>query len=146
VSQKLRRLEFIVFEKQQRIYYEDTDAGGMVYHTNHLKFMERCRCDWLGSLGFDVAKLQQNNHIMFVVREANIKYKSPAKLFDNVTVSAKVLQVGKISLLLEQKIYNKDVLLCVATIKLATLHTTSFKLTPMPKMLYETLTAEGQRK
>ena len=135
-----------MFEKQQRIYYEDTDAGGVVYHANYLKFMERCRCDWLDSLGFDVSKLQNENHIMFVVREANIKYELPAKLFDNITVSAKVLQVGKIKLLLEQKIYNKGVLLCIGSIKLATLHTTSFKLTPMPNKLRQALAADCQRK
>ena len=135
-----------MFEKQQRIYYEDTDAGGVVYHANYLKFMERCRCDWLDSLGFDVSKLQNENHIMFVVREANIKYELPAKLFDNITVSAKVLQVGKIKLLLEQKIYNKGLLLCIGSIKLATLHTTSFKLTPMPNKLHQALAADCQRK
>lgn len=131
-----------MFEKQERIYYEDTDAGGVVYHANYLKFMERCRCEWLNSLGFDVANLQADSQIMFLVREANIKYELPAKLFDNITVTAKVLQVGKVKLLLEQKIYNKDILLCIGTIKLATLHTTSFKLTPMPTALYEALVAD----
>jgi len=131
-----------VFEKQQRIYYEDTDAGGLVYHANYLKFMERCRCDWLSFLGFDVAKLHREEQIMFVVREANIKYQLPARLFDDISVSAKVLQVGKIKLVLEQKIYNKGVLLCVGVIKLATLHTTSFKLTPMPNTLYQALVAD----
>ena len=132
-----------MFEKQQRIYYEDTDAGGVVYHANYLKFMERCRCDWLSSLGFDVAKMQRDDKIMFVVREAKIKYELPAKLFDNIRVSAKVLQVGKIKLELEQKIYNKDVLLCIGVIKLATLHTTSFKLAPMPNALQKALVADS---
>ena len=130
-----------MFEKQERIYYEDTDAGGVVYHANYLKFMERCRCEWLSSLGFDVSELHSNEQIMFVVREANIKYDTPAKLFDEITVTAQVLQVGKVKLVLEQKIYNKGELLCVGTIKLATLSTTSFKLTPMPKALHMALSA-----
>jgi len=128
-----------LFEKKERVYYEDTDAGGVVYHANYLKFMERCRCEWLHTLGFDVAKLHSEDQIMFVVREANIKYELPAKLFDDITVTAKALQVGKVKLLLEQKIYNKDALMCIGTIKLATLHTTSFKLTPMPSGLVDAL-------
>jgi len=117
------------------VYYEDTDAGGIVYHSNYLNYMERCRCDWLSSLGFDVATLQDDQGIMFVVREANIEFIKPARLFDEISVSASALHVGKIKLVVEQKIYNKTQLLCKATIKLATLQSGSFKLTPMPSSL-----------
>lgn len=131
-----------MFEKAIKIYYEDTDAGGVVYHSNYLNFMERCRCDWLGSLGYNIADIQQNDGIIFVVREADIKYHLPARLFDTLTVTVKPLQVGKVKLLLEQKIYNQDQLICQATIKLATLHHSSFKLTAMPEPLRVALSAE----
>ena len=123
------------FNKTIQVYYEDTDAGGIVYHSNYLNYMERCRCDWLSSLGFHVANLQRDEGIMFVVREANIEFVQPARLFDEITVSAHALHVGKVKLVVEQKIYNKAQLLCKATIKLATLQSGSFKLTPMPNSL-----------
>ena len=130
-----------VFEKAIRVYYEDTDAGGIVYHSNYLNYMERCRCDWLGFLGFNVANLQHNDGIMFVVREANIEFEQPARLFDEIIVSAHPLHVGKVKLVVEQKIYNQQQLLCKATIKLATLESGSFKLTAMPKTLRNALIA-----
>jgi len=72
---------------------------------------------------------------MFVVREANVVFDQPARLFDEVTVITRALHVGKVKLVVEQKIYNQDELLCSGTIKLATLHHSSFKLTTMPKDL-----------
>jgi len=124
-----------VFSQQERIYYEDTDAGGVVYHSNYLNFMERCRCEWLDALGFNVAILQQQTGIMFVVREASLLFNKPARLFDQITVTAQALHVGKVKLVLEQKIYNQGDLLCSGTLKLATLHATSFKLTAIPEAL-----------
>ncbi len=132
-----------MFEKKLRVYYEDTDAGGVVYHSNYLNFMERCRCDWLDSLGFNIADIQQNTGIIFVVREAQLKFELPARLFDELTVTAKPLQVGKVKLLLEQKIYNQSQLICQATIKLATLHHSSFKLTAMPETLRKILAGQA---
>lgn len=123
------------FELPLRVYYEDTDAGGVVYHANYLKFMERCRCEWLQRLGFDVAQMQQDDGVMFVVRQAEIEFDEPARLFDQLVVTARALHVGKVKLVVEQKIYNLDNLLCKATIKLATLDSASFKLTAMPAAL-----------
>ncbi|RBP53223.1 tol-pal system-associated acyl-CoA thioesterase [Arenicella xantha] len=127
--------ELASFEFRQRVYYEDTDAGGVVYHSKYLNFMERCRCEWLNSLGFDVADLQNNDGIMFVVRHAELSFDKPAKLFDELIITAAVLHVGKVKLELQQKIYNQSQLLCKATIKLATLDSASFKLTAMPDPL-----------
>jgi YbgC/YbaW family acyl-CoA thioester hydrolase len=97
--------------------------------------MEQCRCDWLHELGHDVAKLQDQDEIIWVVREANLVFNAPAKVFDELEISVRVLQVGKVKLVVEQKIYNKGVLLCQGVIKLATLDKTSFKLTAMPDTL-----------
>lgn len=120
------------YRRKQRIYYEDTDAGGIVYHSKYLNFMERCRCDWLHNIGFNVAEMQQQQGVLFAVREVKIQYHRPARLFDEITVSCRALQVGKVRLVVEQNIYNAEVLLCSATIKLATLDKTSFKLAAMP--------------
>lgn len=125
----------MIFEKNERVYYEDTDAGGVVYHSNYLNFMERCRCEWLASIGYDIADIQEKHGLIFVVREANIKFDLPARLFDRLRVSVQALHVGKVKLIVEQKIYNQDQLLCRGQIKLATLQHQTFKLTPMPSEL-----------
>lgn len=121
-----------MFTCQERVYYEDTDAGGIVYHANYLKFMERCRCKWLEYLGFNVQNLQQQRDVLFVVRSANLEFELPARLFDELTVSLEVLQVGKVRLSIIQKIYNQEQSFCKAQIKLATLTGSSYKLAPMP--------------
>jgi acyl-CoA thioester hydrolase len=126
-----------------RIYYEDTDAGGIVYHANYLKFMERSRCDWLDTLGFSVASLIETDDIMFVVREAQLKYDKPAKLFDQLTVKTRALQVGKVKLIVEQSIYNQTQLLCKGVIKLATLNCSSYTLAPMPTALQHALRVDS---
>lgn len=123
------------FYKTERVYYEDTDAGGVVYHANYLKYMERCRSAWLENIGFSVAQVQNEQGIIFAVRSAAIDFVAPARLSDELTVDCVVLHVGKVKLQLLQKIYNHQQLLCSATIKLATLDKTSFKLTPMPQQL-----------
>ena len=128
-----------MFEKKERIYYEDTDAGGVVYHANYLKLMERCRSDWLDSIGFSVADLQNNHDIVFAVRKVQMDFLAPARLFDYVTVNCDVLHIGKVKIEISQNIYNQANLLCSATIKLATLERTSFKLSPMPTALYNCL-------
>jgi len=130
------------FSKQERVYYEDTDAGGVVYHSNYLNFMERCRCEWLDSLGFNIAVLQEELGVMFVVHAADLKFLSPGRLFDELTVTVQVLQVSKVKLVVEQKIYNGDRLLCRGVITLASLHKSSFQLTRLPDALQQALMGE----
>ena len=131
-----------LFTKDERVYYEDTDAGGVVYHANYLNFMERCRCQWLESLGFNVATLQEQDDVMFVVREANLSFDAPARLFDELTVTAQALQVGKVKLVVEQKIYTEDRLLCRGEITLAALSKSAFKLTRFPAALRQAMLNE----
>lgn len=128
-----------VFSKTERVYYEDTDAGGVVYHSNYLNFMERCRCDWLDSIGFDVVALQRDEDVMFVVRHAELSFEAPAKLFNKLTVTASPLHVGKVKLIVEQKIYNNERLLCKGVITLAALGASNFKLTRFPQALRDEL-------
>jgi len=129
----------VLFSKNERVYYEDTDAGGVVYHANYLNFMERCRCEWLESLGFNVATLQEEDDVMFVVREANLSFDAPARLFDELRVTAQALHVGKVKLVVEHKIYNGEQLLCRGEITLAALSRSGFKLTRFPPALREAM-------
>ncbi len=128
-----------MYQYTTRVYYEDTDAGGIVYHANYLKFMERCRCEWLNDLGYSVVRLQQDYGVNFVVAEAGLKFHAPAKLFDQLNVTCEMLQLGKVQMTIEQKIYNGSELLCTGTIKLATLDQTSYKLVVLPKSLRQAL-------
>lgn len=128
-----------MFEKKLRVYYEDTDAGGIVYHANYLKFMERCRCDWLMHLGFNVATLAQDQDLVFVVKEVTMAYHHPAKLFDELRVTAEVLQVGKVKLEMQQGVYNGKKLLCSASLKLASLSSQTSKMKAMPLELRQAM-------
>lgn len=130
------------FTKQVRVYYEHTDAGGVVYHSNYLNFMEQTRSDWLESLGHGVMTTLEKTGVMWVVKEANINYHQPARLYDELTVSCDVLQVGKVGLTITQNVYNNDQLLCSGVIKLATLNSESFTLTKMPQDLRDALLAQ----
>ena len=130
-----------MFEKSLRVYYEDTDAGGIVYHANYLKFMERCRCDWLMHLGFNVAQLANEQNLVFVVKEVSMIYHHPAQLFDELRVTAEVLQVGKVRLELQQAVYNGEKLLCTASLKLASLDSTTSKMKAMPIELRQAMIA-----
>lgn len=124
-----------LFEITLRVYYEDTDTGGVVYHPNYLKYMDRCRCQWLEGLGFNVAAMHAEQNIMFVVRDVSLVFDAPARLFDQLRVTVRPLHVGKVQMQVEQTIYNQDKILCRGQIKLATLNATSFKLTAMPELL-----------
>ena len=130
-----------MFSCQHRVYYEHTDSGGIVYHSNYLNFMERCRCDWLESIGHDVVMLEREHQLQWVVRQADVVFHAPAKLFDTLTVTCEVLQVGKVKLIVDQAVYNGAELLCSARIKLATLNSESLKLTAMPESLIDVMRA-----
>lgn len=122
-----------------RIYYEDTDAGGVVYHTNYIKFMERARTEWLRDLGVEQDELRDEFDVIFAVRSVQVDYFSPAKFNDELTISSKVIQFGKASISIEQEVIKKDTVLCKGIIKVATLDGTSFRPKAMPKHLYEKL-------
>lgn len=94
-----------------RIYYEDTDAGGVVYYANYLKFFERARTEWLRALGVEQRALQADTGAIFVVAEAQVRYLLPAKLDDLLTVSVQLVELGQASLQLAQQVWRGDTLL-----------------------------------
>jgi acyl-CoA thioester hydrolase len=86
-----------------RVYWEDTDAGGVVFYANHLKFFERARTEWLRALGFSQQAMLQSLGVMFVVTDARIAYRAPARLDDEVDVSVLVKRLGGASITLAQR-------------------------------------------
>ncbi len=123
-----------------RVYYEDTDAGGVVYYANYLKYLERARTEWLRSLGFEQDKLVQEDGIIFAVRKVIIDYMKPAVFNELLAVNAKILEIRKASLLFEQSITNqlKDIL-CQAEIRIACLDTKTMKPVSMPEHILSEL-------
>ena len=101
-----------------RIYYEDTDAGGIVYYANYLKYAERARTEFLRHLGLNQEEMLKKDGKGFVVRDCNISYKSPAKLDDALNITCKVTEVKGVSLKMEQKLYRGENVLCEISITL----------------------------
>ena len=91
-----------------RVYWEDTDAGGIVFYANYLKFMERARTEWLRSLGIAQRQLQEETGGIFVVSETQLKYHRPARLDDELLVTAELRQIGSASLIIAQRVLSKS--------------------------------------
>ena len=120
-----------------RVYYEDTDAGGVVYYANYLKFMERARTEWLRELGFEQDELIARHNILFAVRRVQLDYRQPARFNDRLVVSVRVVQTGKASLTFAQKIFREadNTLLCEGEVRIASLEASSFKPCAIPDPL-----------
>ncbi len=128
------------FKIEVRIFYEDTDSGGIVYYANYLKYMERARTEYLRSLGFTHTTILLEQRRLFVVRKVEIDYHKPARLDDLLHVSAHVAQLGRASLLFEHHIVSQtNVLLCAAKIKLAFLNADTYRPGPIPAKLAEVI-------
>lgn len=126
------------FEWSIRVYYEDTDSGGVVYHSNYLNFMERARTEWLRSLGFEQDELIANHQCIFAVHSMNLNFHRPAKFNDLLLVQLHIIDVSGARFEFEQKIVRGDELLCEAVVKIACLNSNRFR--PMaipPKLLTE---------
>ena len=101
-----------------RIYWEDTDAGGIVFYGNYLKFMERARTEWLRTLGFDQEGMRRSGEGMFVVAETQLRYLRPARLDDLLTVTVAVNEVGRASVGFTQQVWRGDALLTEGRIRI----------------------------
>lgn len=107
-----------VFGWPVRVYWEDTDAGGIVFYANYLKFFERARTEWLRSLGVSQGTLKERNGGMFVVSETSVRHLAPARLDDELLVTAQLEASGRASLIIEQQARRGDTLLAVGTIRI----------------------------
>jgi tol-pal system-associated acyl-CoA thioesterase len=118
-----------------RVYWEDTDAGGIVYYANYLKFMERARSEWLRALGIDQAALARDERLQFAVVEAHIRYHRPARFDDLLQVSVQVTERGGASVTMTQEIRRESQgaeLLVSATIRAACLDSDGLRPRPLP--------------
>ena len=125
------------FELITRVYFEDTDAGGIVYYVNYLKFMERARTELVRSLGFDQSALQREN-IIFVVHSVSARYHAPARLDDELVVSAAVLELKRASIRFVQQVKRTDgQLLCEGEVVVACVSADRYKPRIIPATLSE---------
>ena len=115
-----------------RVYYEDTDAGGIVYYANYLRFMERARSEWLRANGVDVAELADESRLMFTVREIHLDFLRVARLSDNLEVSVSLTRARRVSVELEQTVTLAGEVLCIAQVRLACVDVDSLKPKPIP--------------
>jgi acyl-CoA thioester hydrolase len=128
-----------IFCWRVRVYYEDSDAAGVVYYANYLKFLERARTEWLRAAGFEQTLLRDQFGIVFVVRALAIEYVRPAQFNDELEVSVAV-EVARGSLLeLAQSVRRDGALLVTASVKIACVNTSSFKPVRIPKPILEKL-------
>jgi acyl-CoA thioester hydrolase len=126
-----------MFTSTYRVYYEDTDAGGVVYHANYLKFFERGRTDFLREKGINQSKLVEEKGILFVVKKCEIEYKSAGKLDDILRVETIVAEVRKASIEMEQKIFrdSDDCLLTECKLLIACVNKNGMRPTKIPEGL-----------
>ncbi len=122
-----------------RVYYEDTDSGGVVYHANYLNFMERARTEWLRALGFEQTELKAELGIIFVVHSMAVAFKSPAYFNDMLEVKSQRIKMGHGSMAFLQTITRNHQVLIEATVKLACVDASSFKPMGIPTVIKETM-------
>ncbi len=127
-----------------RVYYEDTDAGGVVYHANYLRFMERARTEWLRTLGIEQDTLAQELDAAFAVAGLEIAYRKPARFNDALNVSAKIDTVSRAMLVFKQEIWressnNSRELLTTASVKVVCVNTGTFRSMTIPTAIRELL-------
>ncbi|MFT6154754.1 MAG: acyl-CoA thioester hydrolase [Bermanella sp.] len=115
-----------------RVYFEDTDAGGIVYHAQYLHFLERARTEWLRNLGFNQSELKLQG-ILFVVRDMAIKWINPARLDDELIIKVSIEQINKASLIMKQVIMCGNIKKLTARVTIACLDGVNMKPTAIPK-------------
>ena len=119
-----------------RVYWEDTDAGGVVYYANYLKFMERCRTDWLRALGIDQNRLRAERQLQFAVVSVAVDFLLPAILNDEVLVTAELERLSGATIAFKQTIMRADAQLIDASTRVACLDSGTLRPRPIPKDLF----------
>jgi acyl-CoA thioester hydrolase len=120
-----------LFSFPVRVYYEDTDAGGVVYYANYLKFLERARTEWLRAAGFEQTKLLHDYNVIFVVRSVTIEYLRPAKFNDELIVTVRLEKLGRSAIEVFQTV-ERDRRLIEAQVKIVCVDRASFKPVSIP--------------
>ncbi len=127
------------FRIQVRVYYQDTDAGGVVFHAQYLAFMERARTELLNAAGLDLSRLAQERGVIFFVHELAVRYHQPARLNELVWVSAEVVRMGRASLVFRQRVERGEELLVEAEVTLAMVDSDRMRPARMPEELRQVL-------
>jgi len=133
--------ELFVYSFPVRVYFENTDAGGVVYHGEYLKFLERARTEWLRHLGFDHQALARDHRVVFVVTSAAIDFTRAARLDDVLTVSVRLESLGKVRCVFAQEIRRDDEILVGARITVACVTGGNFKPAEIPQGLRKKMEA-----
>jgi acyl-CoA thioester hydrolase len=123
------------FDWPVRVYYEDTDAGGVVYHANYLNFMERARTEWLRALGFEQDLLRTEHNLLFAVHSMQLTYRRPARFNDALLIQSRLNKAAGASMQFEQNIYRGEELLCQASVRIASLDAESFRPKSIPTFI-----------
>jgi acyl-CoA thioester hydrolase len=129
------------FDWNLRVYWEDTDAGGVVFYANYLKFFERARTEWLRALGVDQQALADTTGAIFVVRSTAVDYRAPARLDDLVQIRSRMERVGPASVQFAQEGWRGDVLLASGTIRVGCVDRLTFRPTPSTAPVLATIKA-----
>jgi acyl-CoA thioester hydrolase len=129
-----------------RVYYQDTDAGGVVYHGAYLDYFERARTEWLRALGFDVRQLADREGVLFIVRELRAGYARPALLDDLLGITVAVGHLGRAQFTLLQQVRRAEEVLVEASVNLACVSASGFKPLRVPEALRERLAVLPQPK
>ena len=127
-----------------RVYWEDTDSGGIVYYANYMKFMERARTEWLRAIGIDQARLKEEHGLMFVVVDVEAHYRKPARYNDQLQVTCRVRETTRASITLDQEVYRETVggeLLLDGRVRAACLDALKYRPRPLPPELWEQINA-----
>lgn len=128
------------FSLTVRVYIEDTDAGGIVYYANYLRYMERARTEWLRSCGIELDELQAEYGCLFVVKKLQAEYRAPARFNDQLTAGANMLTLKPASLMVEQPVMRGSELLFSATVQLACVNTDTLTPVAIPLIVREAIT------
>ncbi|MCE4555851.1 tol-pal system-associated acyl-CoA thioesterase [Roseateles cellulosilyticus] len=132
----MNRFEFAV-----RVYWEDTDAGGIVFYANYLKFFERARTEWLRAAGVEQHRLREDTGLMFVVADTRVRYVAPARLDDLLTVTVAPEPAGKASLVVRQRALRGDTLLAEGEIRIGCVRAHDLKPQRLPDDVVAAITA-----
>ncbi|WP_250534595.1 tol-pal system-associated acyl-CoA thioesterase [Caballeronia sp. AZ10_KS36] len=128
-----------VFEWPIRVYYEDTDAGGIVFYANYLKFFERARTEWLRACGIDQQRLAESDGIVFVVKRTSVEYSAPARLDDVIRVVSRIERLGRASVDFHQEAWRDGVLLASGEIRVASVDRASIRPAGIPAAVLDGL-------
>lgn len=127
------------FTLDVRVYWEDTDAGGVVFYANYLKFFERARTEWLRALGVGQQRLRRDEGAIFVVSETALRYRVPARLDDLLRITVEPRELGRASLVVAQQAWRDDTLLAEGTIRIGCVDDGTFRPRRIPDSILERL-------